>query len=115
MRTNTGFFTKTLAQTLIAIECMASPKGTTIKELSKCLSLTRRSVFRLIRTIEDDLHIPVIAERKSFGGVATYRLPAELAEKFSHTATPPLILSLRQAILFYLILNDEVFQDKPKN
>ena len=105
------FFTKGLTQTLTAIEYMASPKGTSIKELSKRLSITRRSVFRLIKTIEHDFNIPVIVDRKTFGGIATYRIPEELIEKFSNTTTPPLILSFRQAILFHLILNDEIFRD----
>jgi len=112
MPTNSGFFTKGLIQTLTAIECMASPKGTTIKELSEHLSLTRRSVFRLIRTIEHDLNIPVIADRKTFGGHATYRIPPDLVEKLSKITTPPLILSFRQAILLYLLQKDEIFQNK---
>ena len=121
MPTNSGFFTKGLIQTLTAIEHMASPEGTTINDLSKRLSITRRPVFRLIRTVEHDLNIPVIVDRKTFGGHATYRIPQELVEKFSQITTPPLILSFRQAILFYLLCNDEIFKnkheatDKPKN
>jgi hypothetical protein len=107
-----GFFTKALAQTITAIELMASTEGTTIAELSKSLSLTRRSVFRLIRIIEHDLNIPVIVSRKAFGGHVTYHLPPELVENFSHAATPSFILSFRQAILFHLILKDEVFHNK---
>jgi hypothetical protein len=112
MPTNSGFFTKGLVQTLTAIECMAYPEGTTINDLSKRLSLTRRPVFRLIRTIEHDLKIPVIVDRKTFGGHAAYRIPPELIEKFSKVTTPPLILSFRQAILLYLLQKDEIFQNK---
>ena len=112
MPTNSGFFTKGLVQTLTAIECMASPEGTTINDLSKRLSLTRRSVFRLIRSVEHDLNIPVVADRKAFRGHATYRIPPELIEKFSKVTTPPLILSFRQAILLYLLQKDEIFQNK---
>jgi hypothetical protein len=112
MPTYTGFFTKALAHIIAAIEQMASPEGATIAGLSKSLSLTRRSVFRLIRAIEHDLNIPVIVDRKLFGGVAAYRLPPELVERLSHTVTPSLILSFRQAVLFHLILKDEVFQNK---
>jgi hypothetical protein len=112
MPTNSGFFTKSLVQTLTAIECMASPEGTTINELSKRLSINRRSIFRLIRTIGHDLNIPIIADRKAFGGHATYRIPSELVEQFSKIATPPLILSFRQAILLYLLQKDEIFQNK---
>jgi hypothetical protein len=111
MPAHTSFFTKGFIKILTAIEHMASPEGTTILELTKRLSLTRRSVFRLIRTIEHELNIPVIIDRKVFGGTATYRLPQEIVKKFSSITTPPLILSFRQAILFYL-LNNEIFQDK---
>ena len=112
MPSNAGSITKSLNQILTVIEHMASPNGTTINEMSKCLSLTHRSVFRLIRTIEHDLNIPVIVDRKTFGGTATYRLPADFVNKFSHITTPPLILSFQQAILFYLIFNNDTFYDK---
>ena len=91
---------------------MASLEGTTINDLSKRLSITRRSVFRLLRTIEHDLNIPILVDRKTFGGHVTYRIPSGLVEKFSQITTPPLILSFRQAILFYMIFKDEIFQNK---
>jgi len=40
MPKHTGFFTKSLAQIITAIELMASPEGTTIVELAKSLSIT---------------------------------------------------------------------------
>jgi hypothetical protein len=108
----TIFFTKNLTQIITIIECMASPEGTTIVELTKLLSLTRRSVFRLIRTIEHDLNIPVTVSKKAFGGHVTYRLPSSFVEKLSHITIPLSCLSFRQAILFHLILKDEIFQNK---
>jgi len=107
-----GFFTKALSQILDTLELMASPEGTTIAELSKSLSLTRRSVFRIIKAIEQDLHIPIIIDRKEFGGVATYRIPQGLIEKLSPITTPHLILSFRQAILFYLLFKDDISRTK---
>jgi hypothetical protein len=112
MPAHTRLFTKSLVQITAVIELMASPEGTTIKELAKSLSLTRRSVFRLIRAIEHDLNIPVIAGRKLYGGVATYRLPTEFVEKIPHINTPSLIPSFRQAVLLYLLLKDDIFQSK---
>ena len=112
MPKHTGFFTKALTNIITAIELMASPEGTTIEELSKSLSLTRRSVFRLLKTIEHDLNIPIITDRKAFGGVAKYSLVPGLVERLSHIATPSVILSFRQTILFYLILKDEIFLNK---
>jgi hypothetical protein len=63
---NSGFFTKALTQTITAIELMASPNGTTIADVTKSLSLTHRSVFRLIKAIEQDLNFPVIVNRLAF-------------------------------------------------
>ena len=111
MSTRYNFIAKSLIHIVNAIEYIASPDGTTVQELSKRLSITRRSVFRLIRAIEHDLNIPVIIDRKTFGGAATYRLPLEFVEKLSHITTPPLILSFRQAVFFYLIFNDEALSN----
>jgi hypothetical protein len=112
MAKHTGFFTKVLNNIITAFELMASPEGTTIVELAKSLSMTRRSVFRLLRTIERDLNIPIISDRKAFGGVASYRLVPGLVERLSHAAIPSVTLSFRQTILFYLILKDEISQNK---
>jgi hypothetical protein len=109
MPKHTGFFTKGLLHTITVIECMASPEGATIEQLTKRLSITRRSVFRLIRTIERDFNIPVIMNRKVFGGPAAYRLPSSFVERFSHMTAPPIALSFNQAVLFYVILKDTVF------
>jgi hypothetical protein len=105
------FFTKSLTKIITAIELMASPEGTSIMELTKTLSLTRRSVFRLIRTIEHDLNVSISVSRKTFGGASTYRLSSEIVDKFPHTTSPPLTLSFRQAILLYLLLKDGIFQN----
>jgi hypothetical protein len=112
MPIHTGFFTKRLGHIISAIEQMASPEGATIAGLVKSLSLNRRSVFRLIKSIEHDLNIPVISDRKLFGGVSVYRIPQGLIERLSHTTALSLHLSLRQAVLLYLILEDDTFQNK---
>jgi hypothetical protein len=111
MPRHSGFFTKALTQTITAIELMASPNGTTIAELTKRLSLTRRSVFRLIKTIEQDINIPIIINRNVFGGVSTYRLPSGFVERFSHAVTPSLRLSFHKAIMFYMIFEDDIIID----
>jgi len=112
MPRHTGFFTKALANIISAIELIASPEGTTIMELVKSLSLKRRSVFRLLRSIEHDLNIPILTDRKAFRGVAIYRLAPGFLERLSQVTTSSVILSFRQKILFYLILKDEIFQNK---
>jgi hypothetical protein len=112
MPKHTWFFTKALTQTIAAIELMASPEGTTIMGLTKLLSITRRSVFRLLRTIEHDLNIPITVSREVFGGIATYRIPSSFVETLSHISILPSISSLQNNILLYLVFNDDVFKDK---
>ena len=87
MANGNPFFTKKLSQTLTVIQRMASPKGVTVNELSKCLSLKRLAVFRLIRAMEHELHIPVTRRRETFGGSATYRLPQSFIDSLSHILT----------------------------
>jgi len=47
-----------------ALECFAKPAGTTVRELQNALSLDRRSVYRLIGTMEE-LGFPIWAEREN--------------------------------------------------
>ena len=96
---------------LTVIECMASPNGTTIDELVKSLSIKRRSVFRLIRILERELHIQFDVSKKSFGGTVAYRLPPSFLETLSDINTRPQALSFRQSVLFYLLF-DESLQRK---
>jgi hypothetical protein len=103
MATRTTFFTKTLIQSLTAIKLMASPEGTTIEELVRRLLLTRRSVFRLLRTIEHDLHIPFIVKREVFGGHASYHVSSSCINRFSNIIIPKLALTFDQALLVYLL------------
>jgi hypothetical protein len=111
MPTRTGFFTRGLDQTITAIRLMASPEGTTIEQLTRQLSLTRRSVFRVIRNIEHGLHIPVVVKRDVFGGHATYSLPASFIEKLSNITITNMPLSFEQALLFLVIMRDESLYD----
>jgi predicted DNA-binding transcriptional regulator YafY len=102
MPANKPFLTKTLTQPLAVIRRMASPEGTTVNELAECLSLTRRSVFRLIRAIEREFRIPV-ETKKTFGGSATYHLPQSFVDNLSSIKTPPMELTFGEAVLMYLL------------
>jgi hypothetical protein len=103
MPANKPFFTKSLFQTLTVIQRMASPEGAAVSDLARSLSLTRRSVFRLIRNIEHKFHIPVIMKRETFGGPATYRLPQHFIDGLSNIKTPPMSLAFDEAALAYLL------------
>jgi hypothetical protein len=82
---------------------MASPEGTTVSELMQRLSLTRRSVSRLLRRIETDLHIPVTMKREAFGGHATYYLPQSFIDRLSSVKIPSMKLTFEEALLAYLL------------
>jgi len=93
---------------------MASPKGTTIAELSKCLSVTRRSIFRLIRTMEQDYKVPVIMKRETFGGSAKYNLPQSFIDNLSKIENLPISLSFDEAILMFILINSGTLSGKYK-
>jgi DNA-binding IclR family transcriptional regulator len=96
------FFTKKLSQTLTIIQRMASPKGVTVNELAECLSLKRLAVFRLIRTMEHELHIPVTRKRETFGGSATYYLPQSFIDSLAHIKTSTVVLTFEEAVLAHM-------------
>jgi hypothetical protein len=85
---------------------MQQPNGTSIDELCKELQINRRSVFRLLKTIEQKFHIPFIVHRTSFGGTASYHLSQAFIEKLSNISLPELRLTFNQAVFVYLVLND---------
>jgi hypothetical protein len=105
MPQHTGVFTRTFLNSITILERMAAPGGTTIEELTTRISLTRRSVFRLIRNIERTFNIPVIVSREAFGGPATYRLPLSFVETLPPIMTRHQTLSIRQALACYMVLN----------
>ena len=102
-------FTKTFSQILAVIKRMASPEGVTISGLSQSLSLTRRSVFRLLKTIEQEFHIPVIM-KKSFGGSATYSIPQSFIDDLSKITATPTELSFEEALIVYIVTHSKKFE-----
>jgi hypothetical protein len=101
------FITKKLSQTLAVIQRMASPKGVTVNDLAECLSLKRLAVFRLIRAMEHDFHIPVTRKRETFGGSATYRLPQSFIDSLSHIKTSPVVLTFEEAALVHMLTTSD--------
>jgi len=83
---------------------MASTNGTTIAELAKSLSITNRSIFRLIRIMEQTYHVPVIVKHNTFGGSATYLLSQSIVDDLSKISIAN-NYSLEEAIITYLLIN----------
>jgi len=90
---------------------MKQPNGATIEELCNELHLNRRSIFRLIKIIEKELHKPFVTSRNSFGGVASYHLSQEYIEKISDIVLPELRLSFAQAAFIHLLLKGNSFMN----
>jgi predicted DNA-binding transcriptional regulator YafY len=97
--------TKQFAQILEAVNLMTPPKETTIAELSAELHITRRSVFRLLETMEQDLRLPIEISRATFGGHAAYRLSESYVKKLSRLEFQ-FSVTFNQAMLLYLVFSD---------
>jgi hypothetical protein len=109
MSGDSKYLSNSFFQTINVLKAMAKPRGTTVEELCRELRLNRRSIFRLLKTIEHDLKIPVVIHRELFGGIATYRLNSGFVEKLSHASLPALPLSFEQSLAVYLLLAEKPF------
>ena len=110
MSDTTKFITHNLCHIIGILELMKQPKGTSIEEICKELNINRRSVFRLLKTIEQKFNKPFIIHRASFGGKVSYHLSLSFIDKLSCISLPKLRLTFSQAVFVYLILNDDSFQ-----
>ena len=102
----TAFISNNLFHIIRILELMKQPKGTNIKDICKVLHINKRSVFRLLKTIEAKFNKPFIMARASFGGAASYHLSPSFIEKFSAITFQEFSLSFTQAIFIYLVLED---------
>jgi hypothetical protein len=114
MSGDSKYLSNNFFQTVRVLKLMAKPRGTTVEELCRELRLNRRSIFRLLKTIEHDLKIPVVIHRELFGGIATYRLDSGFIEKMSHASLPALPLSFEQSLVIYLLLAERPFTQPGK-
>ena len=109
MSKDTRFITKTLFHVLRILDLMKQPDGTTIEEICKELQVTRRSAFRLLKTIETKLNKPFIIRRTTFGGTASYHLSQDFIDRLSNITLPELRLSFTQAAFLHLVLEEDNF------
>jgi len=72
---------------LTAINLLAAPQGTTINGLMESLNVSRRSVFRLIRALEQ-LGFPLIEDRPLPKTEKTYRLLDSYVIRLPNIALP---------------------------
>jgi hypothetical protein len=110
-----SLLTKTFTHIFNTVKDMAQPEGTSINELVSKLSINKRSVHRIIRNMENNLNIPIIAERKEFGGITKYFLPQSFTDKLSHITLPEMQLSFNEAMTIYLIITTCSLQKEENN
>jgi predicted DNA-binding transcriptional regulator YafY len=107
-----AMFNKNLIKLIKAIDLLAGSGGTTVEALSAELELSRRSVFRMIKTMREELNFPIEDDRSEFGGKTRYWLMDRFVTRLSNVILPRLSLSLQEATLLYFLLGrDEVFKD----
>jgi len=103
---------KNLPKLIKIVELMTGEHGVSIEELEHSLGVKRRSVFRLIKTLEEDFDFPVKVKRKDFGGVVKYFLPAKCLSKLTKMAVPSLSLNYGEVTMLQILLaHDTIFKD----
>ena len=80
---------------LKAIHQLASPEGATIKGLMQNLGISRRSVFRLLESLEE-LGLPVFDEKTGSGIEKTYRLLDSYVRRLPNLTVPELSLTQKE-------------------
>ena len=104
MPNKTSVFTKNFRQAVKALNYMTQPKGTSIDEISRELRITRRSVFRLLNVIEQELHIPIIVRREGFGAKASYKIDPAFIKSISKIMIPE-PLTINQMLILHVVIN----------
>ena len=89
---------------LKAVNLLASPRGTTLRELGDCLGISRRSVFRLLNAI-GELDFPLDDNLPQSKSGKTYRLLETYVIKLPNIAVPNPYLTARE-IRFLLAMLD---------
>jgi len=93
---------KQLGILLKAIDLLARPDGTTINEMCDELDITRRSVYRLIETLEN-MQFPVYDDKNPADRNKRWRLEPEYVKRMPNMSLPELKLSFAETLSLYLL------------
>ena len=88
---------------LKAVNLLASPNGATVVKLADSLDISRRSVFRLLRTL-DELGFPLTDDKPQCKGEKTYRFASSYVIKLPNIAIPDPRLSKEELIFILAVL-----------
>ena len=97
-------YDRNLIQIIKSLTLISRSEGATINQLVLALDTSRRTVFRILKTLSEELDFPLTTTREDFGGETTYFLEAGFAYKLSNVNLPRLSLSLTEASLLYFLL-----------
>lgn len=93
-----------IVKLLRAIELIARPQGAGIRDLGQELGIDRRSVYRLLDTMQD-LGFPIYDERGE-GKSKTWRFESGYLKKLPNLQLPELKLTVPEVISLYLAKSD---------
>ena len=89
---------------LKAVDLLSKPSGTTIREIGKCLEISRRSVYRHLAMIQE-LSFPVYEEKLLLEKEKRWKLDESYVKKLPNMNIPNADLTLSEIISLYLIKN----------
>ena len=96
---------QTLIKLFKAIELFAKSDGATIRDLQETLKIDRKSVYRLISTMED-LGFPLTDEKPMFEREKRWRLEERYLTRLPNISIPTISLTLQEIIALYLLKSE---------
>jgi len=84
------------------VDLLARPEGATLTDIGDTLGIDRRSVYRVIETLQS-LHFPVYDDKSPEEPVKRWRLAQEFVRKLPNMDVPELKLSFAELLSLYLL------------
>jgi len=95
-----------LVKLLRAIDLLSRPSGATVAELSERLEIDKRSVYRLLNTLEE-LGFPLTSEKEPLGRKKRWFFIDEFQKRLPNLTVPDVRFSLSEIISLYLLKKGE--------
>ena len=93
---------KQLVRLLKTVDLLARPEGATINELCENIGTDRRSVYRIIETLQS-MHFPVYDDKSPDERNKQWHLQPEYVKKMPNISVPELKLSYAEMLALYLL------------
>ena len=97
---------KNLIKLLKAIDLFSKPEGTTINEMASHLGVDRRSVYRIIRVVED-IGFPVWTDKIPTEKEKRWKLEESYLKKLPNMKIPDINLTLTEVLSLFLLKGGE--------